>query len=193
MKRRLFNLAAAVSLLLCLATVALWVRSYSRGDVPSCSWIRAFEPSTTRWDAIAYVGRGGTLLSVSRMVLPQPHQGWGKPGFEFRKSVRLKPYYAATSPSGRWWNPSAFSYSSERQRLGPAGDSDQVWLEFPLWLLLLIFLVMPVIALRADLRRRRQYGPGCCPTCGYDLRATPEQCPECGIVPPAAAAAHVAR
>ena len=29
MKRRLFNFAAAVSLVLCVATAALWVRSYS--------------------------------------------------------------------------------------------------------------------------------------------------------------------
>jgi hypothetical protein len=32
-KRRLFNLAAAVSLVLMLATVTLWVRSYSRLSV----------------------------------------------------------------------------------------------------------------------------------------------------------------
>ena len=32
MRHRLFNLAAAVSLVLCVATVALWVRSYFRWD-----------------------------------------------------------------------------------------------------------------------------------------------------------------
>jgi hypothetical protein len=50
----------------------------------------------------------------------------------------------------------------------------------PHWCLALLFAVLPVFHLRAILRSRRRDRTGLCPVCGYDLRATPERCPECG-------------
>ena len=54
----------------------------------------------------------------------------------------------------------------------------------PLWFLLLVFSAPPVLWLRNHLQARRALRVGHCPVCGYDLRTTPDRCPECGAVPP---------
>jgi len=40
-----------------------------------------------------------------------------------------------------------------------------------------------IVHLRAGRRRARFARDGGCPICGYDLRASPDRCPECGAVP----------
>ncbi len=50
----------------------------------------------------------------------------------------------------------------------------------PLWIPTLLFLTLTIAFMRGPLRRRGRRRKGLCLTCGYDLRGTPERCPECG-------------
>ncbi len=65
---------------------------------------------------------------------------------------------------------------------------------FPFWMLtlpyssMLEFLaILPalkvVAVIRRSVRRAAKHRPGHCAICGYDLRATPQRCPECGTIP----------
>ena len=50
-----------------------------------------------------------------------------------------------------------------------------------LWGPFVVFAAYPTIAfIRGPLRRYRRRNRGLCLHCGYDLRGTPERCPECG-------------
>jgi hypothetical protein len=64
------------------------------------------------------------------------------------------------------------------------------WVRLPLWP---VFLAAAPPATRAALAmgcvRAGRRGRSVCRSCGYDLRATPGRCPECGtiaVAPPAA-------
>lgn len=51
----------------------------------------------------------------------------------------------------------------------------------PLWPIATVASILPAgVLLSLALRRRREFD-GKCVQCGYDLRATPERCPECGL------------
>jgi hypothetical protein len=53
----------------------------------------------------------------------------------------------------------------------------------PIWPVALAFFVLPTARAGRRWQRARHRRAGLCPTCGYDLRATPGRCPECGTIP----------
>jgi len=50
----------------------------------------------------------------------------------------------------------------------------------PWWMLIALALIAPALRAAWWRIRRRRVGAGRCAVCGYDLRATPLRCPECG-------------
>jgi len=56
-------------------------------------------------------------------------------------------------------------------------------LAIPYWMLAILAAVIPILRLPAIIKRRIRRRKGRCIVCGYDLRATPDRCPECGTMP----------
>jgi hypothetical protein len=97
------------------------------------------------------------------------------PALNALPSFRLETH--AWTPTPQYYHPGRYSYAI---------------LAVPHWLILLAFLILPFLSilrlLRSRLRRRRL---NLCPTCAYDLRSTPNLCPECGNSPQPSTAASV--
>ena len=65
------------------------------------------------------------------------------------------------------------------------GDLSRVAI-LPWWAVitpLTLTAILPAMSLATSIRRRHWTAHGRCRNCGYDLRATPDRCPECGDAP----------
>ena len=62
----------------------------------------------------------------------------------------------------------------------PAGNLTRRFWYVPYWAVCLPAAAAPLALLWRSRKTRRRQRSGLCPACGYDLRATPGRCPECG-------------
>jgi hypothetical protein len=54
------------------------------------------------------------------------------------------------------------------------------WVFVDYWTIIVLTAILPACSLRGRWRRSSRRQRGLCPTCGYDLRASKDRCPECG-------------
>ena len=163
MMRPLFTLASVPSLLLSAATVALCVRSYWVHDVvyrwhPARGWVFSSDLGSLYF--LWWKGDAPTL---------------GASGWQWSRLPHTP-------------QQTAFEFHSQRQSYISDLDGQSVWqtdhwVRFPHWAAFTVLCPLPSLMVFRRLRRTKRRHANLCLACGYDLRATPSQCPECGPVP----------
>ena len=139
------------------------------------------------------VYRGSVSLGECRETWPQD---FATPGIWFARD---------SAPVGEGWDvfcdgriaverDSSFTYlgfGSYSWRNGADYVFTTSGLMLPLWFVVcvlnipaFIFIWLALRSIMRNRRRRRRIGRNQCANCGYDLRATPDCCPECGARPP---------
>jgi hypothetical protein len=158
MKRRLFSILTAVSLLLFVAMGVLWVRSY---------WVRErvcstfFEPSSPNvWDVVLSSNCGSLALGFVTGV----EGSFGLFNYTSERAEATVPETVAQRCGFGYWH------------------LRRLWMiQIPLWLPVLATAILPALWLRNWRQRDRlAHLRRLCLKCGYDLRASKERCPECG-------------
>jgi hypothetical protein len=179
--RRLLNLLTLLSLLLCLAVLVLRVASYQKG-----TWVRwqgsdrvGPEQSFTAVSLLS--DRGEVAVVVDRqwvrsdedigllIARADNRDGWRWPGGMFDHLY----------DSG-FESTAGFGAADTRTAYGGTDGSRYAVLMALWWSLAAALGLLPAARLSRRLRLRPK--AGCCPSCGYDLRATPGRCPECGAL-----------
>lgn len=184
MRRKLQNIAVAASLALCVAATALWVRSYWRRD--------SFGGNgrTSLW--AVHSSRGSVAIEHSRLVEGPAH--FETVGFRHGSDAPqpLRPTSLPRQDCTVHLRLPGISLTAGTLKIGfntdpaiPVETAQE--LIFPYGLVVLLAAVLPCRWLLIRYRKARlAAGAKPCPRCGYDLRATPERCPECGTVREAA-------
>ena len=191
MRRKLLNVAAAVSLVLFVATAALWPLSYiARPAVSRAGWSK-HEVAADRGSVQIYtVSRHtfritGTSSSGLPVIAPNDDEQ-----FAYTQSPIWQFAWRRNASTPRWV---PASRTVGLRALAPlqGGDAPHSGMivgegfEVSLWLLVLLSAILPAIWLkqRSRLLAAHRIARGLCPSCGYDVRATPGRCPECGEPP----------
>ena len=197
--RRGFLLLCPLLLALFILTAAAWVdAAVFNGGGALWTGPKYGDEYNNMWSVA--VGRGSGGLVLERFQPAEPPVPGPTEDREVRRpdgSLRreLTAEYQAWQKQWEGWSAEFLGFGARRgswvdvrpDRPHPRFIGWGFEMTVPYWLVLAVTAPGSLVAcLRARrawatfLHRRRQSRLGVCPRCGYDLRATPTRCPECG-------------
>lgn len=173
--RRIFNILAALSLLPCIAACALWVRSYQLMD----------EVTWTHIGGVQWVRAATGHLDVGTFAGYSP-SGPGDPfGFKYTRDQPFPPINISLflgpdlGDKNFSWERAGFALYSKTNAVTGFLHAQFI---APFWSIAALTAVVPLGWFMLWRWSRIRNRLGLCPVCWYDLRATPNRCPECGAV-----------
>ena len=181
MRRKLLNLATALSLALLCVLAILCVRSYWTADAagftrqmpaPASRIVRSTNGSITYRHLTHPAGSKAVYVSPGWVYERGPAQADNDFGSNVHRFLGV-------------------TYADNNWNSGLLSGTREIVVRVPYWLLLSATGALPIARLMLHPRRRRaaREAAGLCAICGYDLRASPDRCPECGAVPEGAGGA----
>ena len=179
-RRWTFHTLSVLSMALLVACAVCWARSVGLTD------------------SLTYRGNGRTVHRIMTVPHGVAYQSFPVPGGILEQVVSRVPVGWSTR-SMQWGKNSyqltAGGFAVHVTEINQPPNLDNTGLGFgwtrragersvavPLWLLVTAFSILPVMWIGRLRRDRARRLTGRCLKCGYDLRATPGRCPECGQV-----------
>ena len=183
--RYMFHAAAGVSAALFLLAVGFWIASHRAKYTLTLTGDPCYQ--------VFAVSRGGIIFSLTtlsdetaRPKSPPERWIWEEgPPEDLPWGEVVDPIPPSELPVA------GFMFQRVARR-----KATDVFLLLPLPFLVAVFAVLPlaeVLMIRRRGRRASRVAAGLCVRCGYDLRASPDRCPECGAVPTQKAARPAGR
>lgn len=168
---KLRTILALLCLAACLGVSTLWARRALWADV-----LAVCTPGG-HWQAAAST-KGGLVVFVS--AIPAGPEWGGSVRAVTTASSDIEDVYGhvfgPTAVRNSLWG---FKLAGGTFTIGSQTPGYHALL-VPHWAVALPLAVPPLVWARGRLRRRRWAKQGRCRHCGYDLRGSPERCPECG-------------